>query len=60
MKYYVYMQNVNTGKTQLVGGNYKGVYDTMKEAVNCITSLYVWDSKSLFKGDYYYFIKERR
>ena len=58
--YYVYMQNVDTGKTDLVGGNFKGIYETKREAVECITSLYVMDSENkVFKGQYYYFIQER-
>ena len=54
------MQNVDTGKTKLVGGNFKGIYETKREAVECITSLYVMDSRDkVFRGQYYYFIQER-
>ena len=58
--FYVYMQDVDTGKTNLVGGNFKGIYETKREAVECITSLYVMDSRDkVFRGQYYYFIQER-
>ena len=36
-----------------------GTYVSYQEAIERITSLYIMDSKSAMKGQYYYFMKER-
>jgi len=50
--YYIYSRHLETGKESFIT-----TADNQKEMIERITALYVSDSKSVFKGEYYYFFK---